>query len=164
VSEWLSINSRKKKKREEKKRKEKRRGNMVTTLVFILTVTAFAIVLKIRSNKVYSRNYGDGGKKSEGDCCAVCLCEISDGGKKIRTLPGCHHRFHLHCIAPWFHDHSTCPLCRNNITLHDNHHGHPQLFRDSLLLFFRSFSDLFIVLHYIVLPSATNRECFPLLH
>ncbi|WVZ18100.1 hypothetical protein V8G54_005422 [Vigna mungo] len=143
------------------KSEEKRRDNMMTILVFLLTViTVFALVLKIRSN---SRNYGDGGKKSEGDYCAVCLCQISDGGK-IRTLPGCHHRFHLHCIAPWFHNHSTCPLCRNNITLHDNHHSHSQLFRNSLLRFFRSFSDIFIVLLYILLPPATNRECFPLLH
>jgi len=138
------------------RREDKRRGNMITTtLISILTVTAFALFLKIprlvQNHKLYSRNYSDG------DCCAVCLCQISDGGK-IRTLPGCHHSFHLRCIAPWFNNHSTCPLCRNNVTLPDNNHTH------ALLHFFRTFSDLFIVLHYLLLPPATNRQSFPLLH
>ncbi|ESW11052.1 hypothetical protein PHAVU_009G261300 [Phaseolus vulgaris] len=129
---------------------------MITTLISMLTVTTIVLVLKIprllQNNKLYRRNY------SKGDCCSVCLCQISDGGK-IRTLPGCHHSFHLHCIAPWFNNHSTCPLCRNNITLLDNNRTH------SLLHFFSTFSDIFIALHYLVLlPTATNRDTFPLFH
>ncbi|KAK7354880.1 hypothetical protein VNO80_20440 [Phaseolus coccineus] len=138
---------------------------MITTLISILTVSAIALVLKIQrlvhNNKLYRRNYSDGG--SEGDCCSVCLCQISDGGK-IRTLPGCHHSFHLHCIALWFNNHSTCPLCRNNITLPDHNHTPPQLFRDSLLHFFHTFSDIFIALHYLLFPTPTNRESLPLFH
>ncbi|KAJ4952584.1 hypothetical protein NE237_029416 [Protea cynaroides] len=50
----------------------------------------------------------------EGQECAVCLCELSDG-EKVRLLPKCNHRFHVDCIDLWFHSHSTCPLCRSPV-------------------------------------------------
>ncbi|KAL6585249.1 hypothetical protein OROMI_004538 [Orobanche minor] len=50
--------------------------------------------------------------------CAVCLSEISQG-EETRLLPKCNHGFHLDCIDMWFGSHSTCPLCRNPIKLHN---------------------------------------------
>ncbi|KAF6170272.1 hypothetical protein GIB67_013247 [Kingdonia uniflora] len=49
--------------------------------------------------------------------CAVCLSNFAQG-EKLRILPTCNHGFHLDCIDMWFHSHSTCPLCRNHVSLH----------------------------------------------
>lgn len=47
--------------------------------------------------------------------CAVCLCEFEEN-EKCRLLPKCNHTFHTDCIDMWFFSHSTCPLCRTNVT------------------------------------------------
>ncbi|XP_039145218.1 E3 ubiquitin-protein ligase EL5-like [Dioscorea cayenensis subsp. rotundata] len=52
---------------------------------------------------------------SDGVECAVCLSDIGDG-EKARLLPLCKHGFHLVCIDVWLSSHSTCPLCRCDIT------------------------------------------------
>ncbi|KAK9135831.1 hypothetical protein Syun_015161 [Stephania yunnanensis] len=43
--------------------------------------------------------------------CAVCLDEI-EAGQTVRSLPACHHKFHLDCADQWLKKHSACPLCR----------------------------------------------------
>ncbi|KAJ8557768.1 hypothetical protein K7X08_004534 [Anisodus acutangulus] len=48
--------------------------------------------------------------------CAVCLCDVSEG-EKARLLPKCNHGFHVDCIDMWFQSHSTCPLCRNPVSI-----------------------------------------------
>ncbi|KAI3833013.1 hypothetical protein MKX03_022442 [Papaver bracteatum] len=48
--------------------------------------------------------------------CAVCLSEVEEG-EKARVLPKCNHGFHVDCIDMWFQSHSTCPLCRNPVSL-----------------------------------------------
>lgn len=48
--------------------------------------------------------------------CSVCLSQVSEG-EKARFLPKCNHGFHMQCIDMWFHSHSTCPLCRNVVTI-----------------------------------------------
>lgn len=48
--------------------------------------------------------------------CSVCLCQVSEG-EKARFLPKCNHGFHMECIDAWFHSHSTCPLCRNLVSI-----------------------------------------------
>lgn len=48
--------------------------------------------------------------------CSVCLSQVSEGDK-ARFLPKCNHGFHMQCIDIWFHSHSTCPLCRNVVTI-----------------------------------------------
>lgn len=48
--------------------------------------------------------------------CSVCLCQVSEG-ENARYLPKCNHGFHMQCIDIWFHSHSTCPLCRNLVSI-----------------------------------------------
>ncbi|XP_057723950.1 RING-H2 finger protein ATL38-like [Arachis stenosperma] len=47
--------------------------------------------------------------------CAVCLCEFQDE-ETLRLIPQCCHVFHSDCIDVWFSSHSTCPVCRANLT------------------------------------------------
>ncbi|KAI3991088.1 hypothetical protein MKX01_041307 [Papaver californicum] len=51
--------------------------------------------------------------------CSVCLYEVEEG-EKARVLPKCNHGFHVDCIDMWFQSHSTCPLCRNPVSLPDS--------------------------------------------
>ncbi|KAF7136379.1 hypothetical protein RHSIM_Rhsim08G0013900 [Rhododendron simsii] len=47
--------------------------------------------------------------------CAVCVSEFGDN-ERLRLLPMCDHAFHLECIDPWLASHSTCPICRANLS------------------------------------------------
>lgn len=42
--------------------------------------------------------------------CTVCY-ENLPIGTKAQFMP-CGHTFHPDCLAPWFKDHNTCPVCR----------------------------------------------------
>ncbi|PSR96228.1 RING-H2 finger protein [Actinidia chinensis var. chinensis] len=48
--------------------------------------------------------------------CAVCLCDLADD-EMARILPKCNHGFHVDCIDIWFQSHSTCPICRNPVSI-----------------------------------------------
>uniref|UniRef100_A0A5B7A7F4 RING-type E3 ubiquitin transferase n=1 Tax=Davidia involucrata TaxID=16924 RepID=A0A5B7A7F4_DAVIN len=48
--------------------------------------------------------------------CAVCLSEF-EGDENLRLLPKCDHVFHPECIDTWFASHTTCPVCRADLTL-----------------------------------------------
>ncbi|KAI3723053.1 hypothetical protein L2E82_34365 [Cichorium intybus] len=47
--------------------------------------------------------------------CAVCISEFADD-EKLRFLPKCHHVFHPDCIDAWLASHTTCPVCRADLT------------------------------------------------
>ncbi|KAL6955566.1 RING-type E3 ubiquitin transferase [Sarracenia purpurea var. burkii] len=47
--------------------------------------------------------------------CAVCINEFEDQ-ETLRLLPKCDHVFHPECIGAWLASHSTCPVCRANLT------------------------------------------------
>lgn len=47
--------------------------------------------------------------------CAVCVSEFEEN-EMLRWLPKCDHVFHPECIDPWLASHSTCPLCRANLS------------------------------------------------
>ncbi|XP_057426908.1 E3 ubiquitin-protein ligase ATL6-like [Lotus japonicus] len=47
--------------------------------------------------------------------CAVCLNEFEDT-ETLRLIPKCDHVFHPECIDEWLSSHSTCPVCRANLT------------------------------------------------
>ena len=48
--------------------------------------------------------------------CAVCLSEFEDE-EMLRLLPKCDHVFHPDCIDAWLALHTTCPVCRADLTL-----------------------------------------------
>ncbi|XP_015973732.1 RING-H2 finger protein ATL66 [Arachis duranensis] len=48
--------------------------------------------------------------------CCICLSAFRDG-EKLKTLPGCKHRFHCECVDKWLTNHSSCPLCRASLKL-----------------------------------------------
>ncbi|XWS74710.1 hypothetical protein CRYUN_Cryun01aG0021100 [Craigia yunnanensis] len=48
--------------------------------------------------------------------CCVCLYEAEEG-ERLRRLPRCNHCFHVDCIDAWFQYRSTCPLCRNEVSI-----------------------------------------------
>ncbi|XP_021859620.2 putative RING-H2 finger protein ATL12 isoform X1 [Spinacia oleracea] len=50
--------------------------------------------------------------------CAVCLAEFEDV-EILRLLPKCKHGFHIECVDLWLEHHSTCPLCRQKVSVED---------------------------------------------
>ncbi|KAE8790958.1 RING-H2 finger protein ATL80-like [Hordeum vulgare] len=47
--------------------------------------------------------------------CSVCLEDLVDG-EMVRQLPACKHLFHVGCIDMWLHSHTTCPVCRCDLS------------------------------------------------
>ena len=45
--------------------------------------------------------------------CAICLSHHLPGNT-VRVLP-CKHIYHKRCIDPWFFQHQTCPICKDDI-------------------------------------------------
>ncbi|KAF8406641.1 hypothetical protein HHK36_008731 [Tetracentron sinense] len=69
-------------------------------------------VQKIPKIKITANNNVD--TSGERVCCSVCLQDFQLG-ETVRSLPHCHHIFHLPCIDEWLFRHGSCPLCRRDL-------------------------------------------------
>ena len=50
--------------------------------------------------------------------CSICFEQVNyEDNKEWMFLQSCTHYFHKECIIPWFQSHSTCPVCRQQVTL-----------------------------------------------
>ena len=47
--------------------------------------------------------------------CSVCLCDF-EPGDVLRRIPGCSHEFHQDCVDVWLKNHTTCPMCRAEVS------------------------------------------------
>uniref|UniRef100_A0A0D9VE98 RING-type domain-containing protein n=1 Tax=Leersia perrieri TaxID=77586 RepID=A0A0D9VE98_9ORYZ len=59
----------------------------------------------------YERRHGGGGEA----VCSVCLEDVR-GGETVRRMPACGHMYHAACIEAWLRSHTTCPLCRADVS------------------------------------------------
>ncbi|VVB10113.1 unnamed protein product [Arabis nemorensis] len=68
------------------------------------------LVDKIPKIKIKNNIDASGNK----DSCSVCLQDFQLG-ETVRSLPHCHHMFHLPCIDNWLFRHGSCPMCRRDL-------------------------------------------------
>ncbi|MQL98831.1 hypothetical protein Taro_031546 [Colocasia esculenta] len=47
--------------------------------------------------------------------CAICLKDYEDG-ENVQRLPTCRHSYHMACIERWLARHSSCPICRQDVS------------------------------------------------
>ncbi|AEC06675.1 unnamed protein product [Arabidopsis thaliana] len=70
------------------------------------------LVEKIPKMTITGNNNTDASENT--DSCSVCLQDFQLG-ETVRSLPHCHHMFHLPCIDNWLLRHGSCPMCRRDI-------------------------------------------------
>ncbi|KAI4986483.1 hypothetical protein ZWY2020_019113 [Hordeum vulgare] len=66
--------------------------------------------------------------RDAGLTCPVCLDELEPGA--VATETPCQHAYHPACLATWFKDRSTCPVCRCKFAAAEDAAGSP----DGLIL------------------------------
>ena len=93
--------------------------NTVNTNELIERLTTFAQMLNeldtttssnptdVNQYKTYTLN------ETTTKTCAICLASMGNTllGEMVTELP-CKHVFHKQCLARWFKDNNTCPLCK----------------------------------------------------
>ncbi|KAL0739129.1 hypothetical protein Bca4012_015339 [Brassica carinata] len=60
--------------------------------------------------------------------CSVCLSKF-ESVEILRLLPKCRHAFHIGCIDQWLEQHATCPLCRDRVSIEEEHSVYGNSFR-----------------------------------
>lgn len=68
-----------------------------------------------------SLSYRDLDKEAD-VACAICLDDFKSR-EKVIVLPQCGHTFHLTCIKEWFAGHTTCPICRTDLSRGQSNEG-----------------------------------------
>lgn len=59
------------------------------------------------------------GKEDGNDACSICQEKLLPFSI-IRQIERCEHFFHQECIEKWLGEHTTCPLCMQQISSADN--------------------------------------------
>ncbi|CAH2051397.1 unnamed protein product [Thlaspi arvense] len=72
------------------------------------------IVEKIPKITITGNDNTDAGSENRDSSCSVCLQDFQLG-ETVRSLPHCHHMFHLPCIDNWLLRHGSCPMCRRDL-------------------------------------------------
>jgi len=54
--------------------------------------------------------------------CAICLDDFQ-GRDKVTILPQCAHIFHVGCVKEWLAGHTTCPICRTDLSRDQSNEG-----------------------------------------
>jgi hypothetical protein len=89
----------------------------------VIQLSSFDYVSKIR--ELYDSNYVDGcmikisHSEIQGDC-SICRESLSAGVEAVVRLNHCQHQYHINCINTWLNEHSTCPLCRNELNQNES--------------------------------------------
>uniref|UniRef100_A0A0C9QNG2 TSA: Wollemia nobilis Ref_Wollemi_Transcript_18537_1538 transcribed RNA sequence n=1 Tax=Wollemia nobilis TaxID=56998 RepID=A0A0C9QNG2_9CONI len=73
---------------------------------------------KLPSHQITEENTND--IFGENICCTICLQDLQQG-EIARSLPSCHHTFHMSCVDKWLIRHGSCPVCRQDITLRNEY-------------------------------------------
>ncbi|CAH8366454.1 unnamed protein product [Eruca vesicaria subsp. sativa] len=60
--------------------------------------------------------------------CSVCLSKF-ESVEILRLLPKCRHAFHIGCIDQWLEEHATCPMCRDRVSIEEEHSIYGNSFR-----------------------------------
>lgn len=68
-----------------------------------------------------SLSYRDLDKEAD-VACAICLDDFKSR-EKVTILPQCAHIFHHTCIKEWFAGHTTCPICRTDLSRDQSNEG-----------------------------------------
>ncbi|MBA0745475.1 hypothetical protein Gogos_008050 [Gossypium gossypioides] len=82
----------------------------IILLIFLASLVASSLCVYQKVSKRWLVGSGSGHEVE----CVVCLSKICKG-EKLRSLPICHHSFHLDCIDSWLRVRPTCPLCRISV-------------------------------------------------
>ena len=55
--------------------------------------------------------------------CSISLCNLEEGNALAKSefpqVSNCKHEFHYDCLQTWLTKHDECPICRQNMLVHD---------------------------------------------
>lgn len=54
------------------------------------------------------------------DTCPICLVEFKESKELLCKISECDHLFHLPCLAKWYENNKSCPLCRSGKKINHN--------------------------------------------